>query len=333
MTTQRRWAGQADSETAPLNKSQAVAHVSPFAQRVVLLVLDGLRADLVGHVRFPHLQLLQEDSAYTLDATTVLPSVTAAAMTSLLSGVAPCDHGIESDRFAVPKHLRRLRPLSREVALAGLQTAGIVRQVPWPLRPLARRIVRELGIASAHFAHANVRSLLQAAMPALRTQQNGLIIMHWPDCDAIGHTHGWMSPEYLNAVQRMDNALGAVRAVLNERRDDTLLIALADHGGGGRVHNHHDNPHALDSTIPIFLSGTGVFNQTLPHTHTLLDVPATALWALGLPVPATWAGEPISQAFRAPEQSELEHSDPPTREAMINSRTNASLPHNTSAVA
>ncbi len=289
MTDQLRWAGQCDG-----------AQQEQPAKRVVLLVLDGLRADLVGHARFPHLSALQCDSACTLDATTVLPSVTAAAMTSLFSGVAPCDHGIESDRFGVPKHLKRLRPLPREVALAGLQTAGIVRQVPWPLRPLARRIVRELGIADAHFANADVRSLLRAAMPALRTQQNGIIIMHWPDCDAIGHTHGWMSAPYLDAVQRMDDALGAVRAVLHDRRDDTLFIALADHGGGGRVHNHHDSPHPLDSTIPIFLDGAGVHRQSLPSTHTLLDVPATALWALGLPVPASWAGEPITQAFRAP---------------------------------
>ncbi len=311
MIDKPRWAERSDVEQQEHERDSARVHTHAEApaveapavtnvRRVVLLVLDGLRADLVGQARFPHLASLQQDSACTLNATTVLPSVTAAALTSLFSGVAPCDHGIESDRFAVPKHLKRLRPLPREVAMAGLQTAGIVRQVPWPLRPLARRIVRELGLADAHFANADVRSLLRAAMPALRTQANGLIVMHWPDCDAIGHTHGWMSPPYLDAVERMDDALGAVRAVLHERRDDTLLIALADHGGGGRVDTHHDSPHPLDSTIPIFIAGAGVHTQSLPPTHTLLDVPATALWALGLPVPAQWTGEPITQAFRSP---------------------------------
>lgn len=320
MTGQLRWVGRSDA--GPQGQMRDITRVHSPAQRVVVLVLDGLRADLVGNARFPHLAALQQESACTLDATTVLPSVTAAAMTSLFSGVAPCDHGIESDRFGVPKHLKRLRPLPREVAMAGLQTAGIVRQVPWALRPLARRIVRELGIADAHFANADVRSLLRAAMPALRTQQNGLIIMHWPDCDAIGHTHGWMSPPYLDAVQRMDDALGAVRAVLHTRRDDTLFIALADHGGGGRVHNHHDSPHPLDSTIPIFLAGAGVHCQSLPHTHTLLDVPATALWALGLPVPVQWAGEPITQAFRTSATNELAAP-----------RSSTAFSHSTSAVA
>ncbi len=273
----------------------------PRARRVVLLVLDGLRADLVGDPRFPHLADLREQSAYTLDATTVLPSVTAAAMTSLLSGVAPCDHGITNDRFGVPPRLERLRPLPREVAHAGLATTGIVREVPWPLRPLSRRIVRELGLAKAHFAPAQARELLRSALPALRDQQDGFIVMHWPDCDAIGHRDGWMSRAYLDAVSRMDDALGAMRHVLRESESETLLVTLADHGGGGRVDDHHDSAHHLDCTIPILLSGAGVIPQALEGTFTLLDAPPTVLWALGLPVPSQWAGTPITQAFLCPD--------------------------------
>lgn len=266
-------------------------------QRVVLLVLDGLRADVVGDARFPHLEALRSTSAHTLTATTVQPSVTAAAMTSLLSGVPPSEHGIASDRFALPRDLHRLRPLPREVAQAGHATTGSVRQVPWLLRGLARRIVRELGVANAHFAPAEARELLRAAVPAIQRQRDGLIIMHWPDCDAEGHRAGWMSAPYLDAVSRMDGALGALMALLSQSRDDTLLIALADHGGGGTVHNGHDSLHPLDCTIPIFVHGSGVHAQQLQHGHSLLDVPPTVLWALGLPVPQQWTGTPMTRAF------------------------------------
>jgi arylsulfatase A-like enzyme len=214
--------------------------------------------------------------------------------------VSPCDHGITNDRFAVPPHLHRLRPLPREVALAGLQTTGIVREVPWPLRPLARRIVRELGLAQSHFALPQARELLRRALPALRDQRDGLIVMHWPDCDAIGHRYGWMSQAYLAAVSCMDHALGAMRAVLRESAHETLLVALADHGGGGWVATHHDSAHPLDCTIPILLSGAGVVPQVLDGTYTLLDAPPTVLWALGLPVPAPWVGTPMIDAFCQP---------------------------------
>ncbi len=282
----------------------------PRARRVVLLVLDGLRADLIGDARFPHLAALREQSAFTLDATTVLPSVTAAAMTSLLAGVAPCDHGITNDRFAVPPHLHRLRPLPREVARAGLGTTGIVREVPWPLRPLARRIVRELGLANAHFAPPHARELLRSALPALREQRDGVIVMHWPDCDAVGHREGWMSRAYLDAVSRMDHALGAMRVATRDAEAETLLVTLADHGGGGRLTHHHDSAHPLDCTIPILLSGAGVIAQSLSGTFTLLDAPPTVLWALGLPVPAQWVGSPMVQAFFAPDTTTVRQTSP-----------------------
>jgi arylsulfatase A-like enzyme len=286
------------------HRTHLVGTAAP-ARRVVVLVLDGLRADLVGDPRFPQLDALRTQSAHTLDAITVLPSVTAAAMTSLLSGVAPSQHGIMSDRFAVPDPARALRTLPHVVSEAGMQTFGAVRQVPWFLRPLAKRIVTALGLTEARFASANAHSLLAAALPALRTQRDGFIIIHWPDCDAIGHQAGWMSTAYLAAVARMDHALGTLRSELQAMRDETLLIALADHGGGGRVPTHHDSAHALDCTIPIFLEGAGVHPQQLTSDHTILDVPATVLWALGLAIPDSYAGTPMRGAFAAPAQVRL----------------------------
>lgn len=273
---------------------------TPAARRVVLLVLDGLRADLVGDPRFPNLAALRDASAHTVEATTVLPSVTAVAMTSLLSGVGPMEHGVDTDRFRVPDPSRALITLAHVVNAAGLPSFGVVRQVPWLIRPLAKRIVAALGLTTAQFASANAHSLLAAALPALRSQRDGFIIVHWPDCDAIGHRTGWMSTAYLAAVARMDHALGALRRELATTRHDTLLIALADHGGGGRVPTHHDSPHPLDCTIPIFFDGAGVHPQELPDGLTILDVPPTVLWALGLPIPARYAGTPVREAFMAP---------------------------------
>lgn len=281
------------------HRSHSMATVPP-ARRVIVLVLDGLRADLVGDPRFPNLLALQRASAHTTEAITVLPSVTAAAMTSLLSGVAPADHGIDTDRFRVPEARRQLQTIPHLVTAAGLSSVGVVQQVPWFIRPLAKRLVAALGLATTIFARPSAHALLQAALPAIRTRQDGFIIIHWPDCDAIGHRAGWMSPAYLAAVARMDAALGALRWELEWSRDDTLLIALADHGGGGRSATHHDSAHPLDCTIPILLEGAGVTPQRLPDGLSILDVPATVLWALGIARPARYAGRPITEAFMTP---------------------------------
>lgn len=273
---------------------------TPPARRVVILVLDGLRADLVGDPRFPNLARLSAASATTTDATTVLPSVTAVAMTSLLSGLAPADHGVDSDRFRVPTPRVPMTTLPQAVIAAGLPASGVVRRVPWVLRHTANRIVKALGLERTIFATPNAHVLLQAAAPLLAEQRTGLIVIHWPDCDAIGHAAGWMSLPYLTAVARMDHALGLLLAQLAGTLHETLLIALADHGGGGRIATHHDSAHPDDCTIPIMLHGAGVVPQRLPDGLTLLDVPATALYALGIAVPHTYAGTPIQLALATP---------------------------------
>ncbi len=277
-----------------------VSDTAPAARRVIVLVLDGLRADLVGDPRFPNLARLHAASAATTDATTVLPSVTAVAMTSLLSGLAPADHGVDSDRFRVPAPRVPMTTLPQAVIAAGLPATGVVRRVPWVLRHTASRITRALGLERTIFAAPNAHVLLAAAAPLLSEQRTGLIVLHWPDCDAIGHAAGWMSLPYLTAVSRMDHALGMLLAQIDGTFDDTLLIALADHGGGGRIATHHDSAHPHDCTIPIMLYGAGVQPQELPAGLTLLDVPATALYALGVAVPSTYAGTPITQAFGVP---------------------------------
>lgn len=275
-------------------------HPEPVARarRVVVVVLDGLRADLVGDPRFPTLAALAREAAHTLEATTVLPSVTAAAMTSLFTGVAPAVHGMDSDRFKVPQPRIALEPLPRLLERHGIASFGAMRQVPWLVRPLARRIVATLGIGEVAFAGGNAHALLAATLPALRARRAGFVVLHWPEADALGHVHGWGSPPYLAAAQRMDHALGILREELAAQGDDdTLLIALADHGGGGRIATHHDSPHPLDTTIPIFLEGVGARAMTLGDGHTLLDVPATVCWALGVPRPAWFAGTPITAPF------------------------------------
>jgi arylsulfatase A-like enzyme len=104
-----------------------------------------------------------------------------------------------------------------------------------------------------------------------------------------------MSLAYSQACRRLDDNLGALVATI-DGDPDTLLIALADHGGGGRVANDHDSSHALDRTIPLILAGSGVVRGPLGRC-TLLDVPPTILFALGLDVPDCLEGRVLDEAF------------------------------------
>lgn len=263
-------------------------------RRVVLVVLDGLRADAIDTLALPHLTRLRALGASTLAAETVAPSVTAAAMTSLLTGVPPTVHGLTSDRFHIPRTRARLQPLPRVLEHSGHPTSAFIREIPRLYRGLATRIVRQLGAGDARFVGHNAPEILLAARGTLARQRRGLILMHWPDADLAGHDHGWMSAPYVEAARRLDATLGLLAAFIEIERDPhTLLIALADHGGGGADPRDHDSPHPLDRTIPIVAVGGGVAPGCSLGAASLLDVPATVLAALGVPQPAEYAGRPL----------------------------------------
>lgn len=272
----------------------------PSVQRVVLVVLDGLRADAIPTLGLRCWQQLANAGASSLRGATVAPSVTAAAMASLLTGAPPAVHGLRSDRFHLPRSQRPLHPLPRVLAEAGLPTSGFIRRLPWMFRGLGRRVGRHLGVANPCFAGRSCREILFSAWEQLAAQERGLIFLHWPDADLAGHEHGWMSGEYIRAAHRLDQALGLLAALAGvagvEQDAGTLLIALADHGGGGLDPRDHDSDHPLDRTIPLLLAGGAVIGDEL-YEPSLLDVPATVLWALGIPVPDSYAGRPLYEAF------------------------------------
>jgi predicted AlkP superfamily pyrophosphatase or phosphodiesterase len=267
-------------------------------RRVILVVLDGLRPDAILLFGLPHLERLRRRGAATFTARTVSPSVTAAAMGSLLTGVEPLLHGLDSDRFRLPQPRIALDPLPAVLAAAGLPTSAHLAAVPPTHRGIAARLARRLGVSDTSFAGHSAPAILRAGHRSLESQDTGLLFFHWPDADRAGHRYGWMSREYAVAARLMDSALGTLVARSGVLTDQaTLLIALADHGGGGREARDHDSPHARDTTIPIILAGGAVVPFGLGAGASLLDIPATVLWALGVPVPPSYAGRPLAEAF------------------------------------
>lgn len=271
---------------------EASPPVAPI-RRVVMVVLDGLRPDAIPRFGLSHLTALARSGASTMCARTVMPSVTACAMASLLTGAAPSRHGLRSDRFHLPRPQGALDPLPRTLAAHGLPTSAFLAAMPPLFAGIAQRIASHAGVSHARFHGSDSHEILAQARPSLRDQRRGLILLHWPEGDRAGHADGWMSSGYEQAVYGMDVALGALVAEV-AGDPSTLLIALADHGGGGKVIDHHDSDHPLDTTIPIILSGGGVQPQELAAGSSLLDIPATICWALGVPQPESFAGKPLA---------------------------------------
>jgi arylsulfatase A-like enzyme len=124
-----------------------------------------------------------------------------------------------------------------------------------------------------------------------------VLFIHFPDTDRVGHAHGWMSSNQLYAINFVDGLIGEIVAALESGGylNSTLLIISADHGGHGFRHGD-DSPE--DRTIPWLAAGPGVpSGVTLTSQINTYDTAATVLYALDLPIPENWDGQPIVEIF------------------------------------
>lgn len=257
--------------------------------RALILSIDGFRPDTIELTPMRNLQTLMQESAYSLVAQTIFPSATLPSHTSMLTGLCPDKHGVDWNDYRPDKGYANGTDLFDLAHAAGLRTVMVVgkeklRQVTEPE-------------STDVFEFINDRDVVIAARVAeLIPQDFGLMLVHFPTPDWMGHLYGWLSPEQYSVLFRADEALQTILDALQGvgMREDTLIIVTADHGG-------HDTTHGSsrleDMTIPWIMAGPGVQHMVLSTDINTTDTAATVAWALGLPLQPEWDGRPVLEAF------------------------------------
>ena len=266
--------------------------------RCVMFLVDGLRPDAIRPDLAPSLHALAQDYTHAPHAFTVRPSATVAAVLSLTTGVGPATHGLVEPGLANLRKLGSLRPVPRVLGARQLPTTVVAGEIVAAEVPVARVLTGVAGVSRFVATAGPARRVAAAALGRLRFVPDGLVIVYVNDCDRAGHAEGWMSPSYLDAVREVDLAVGQLRACAA----DSLLLVLADHGGGGVEPKDHDKPHPTNDRIPLVLAGPRIRRRhVLREPASLLDVPPTVLWSLGLDIPAEYEGRVLYDAFIAAE--------------------------------
>jgi predicted AlkP superfamily pyrophosphatase or phosphodiesterase len=264
---------------------------------VVILSIDGLRADAIEPSDAPTLQRLVHEGAVASVAQTIVPSTTLPAHTSMLTGLGPSEHGVTwNSEDSDPSGTVGV-PTIFEIAHAHrFETAAFVSKSKF--RYLERRGSLDYSETPSRGANnwplartvANVERFLTRHRP-------NLLFVHFGEPDYAGHSRGWMTPVYARAIADVDVGVARVLSAADRTfgAGDYTLIVTSDHGGHGRIHGTGD---PQDLTIPWFVWGKGVApGTTLADTVRTMDTAATVLWLLGLAQPAHSSGHPQSRAF------------------------------------
>ncbi len=269
-----------------------VTQANPPARRVVVVSIDGARPDALLVAKTPTITRLWKEGSYSFRAQTISPSTTLPAHTSMLTGISPDRHGERDNNWWPGEATVAAETVFSLAKSQGLKTAMVVTKEKFGF--LARPGSPDHFEVVPHLAP----DVVLRALTYLRSEKPHLLFIHFADTDITGHLQGWMSPEYLIALQTVDDAVEILLRMMEETKlvRETLLIITADHGG-------HDFTHGTtlpeDMTIPWIAFGPGVREgYEIPDQVVIYDTAATVLLFLGIPIPAHWEGRPLRSIFR-----------------------------------
>lgn len=204
------------------------------AERIVLLVLDSLGWMQLEERRAiaPVLSALNGGPA-----TTVAPSTTAAALTSISTGVPPGEHGIVGYRFpaggSVMNALRWTTPAGDHrgiVSPSDLQTVPTLGGGDWVVvsdRQFIGSGFSEAYLGSAPYHGTMHPSSLVAETRALIDGGQDRIYVYYDGLDHVAHIHGFSGSHFDLELAFCDWLVGAMIAGLPS---GTALVVTADHG-------------------------------------------------------------------------------------------------------
>jgi predicted AlkP superfamily pyrophosphatase or phosphodiesterase len=279
------------------------------ARQIVLLVIDGLGAEQLGARR--HLApVLSGGSGQSI--TSVAPSTTACALTTLVTGRVPAEHGVVGYRVALEGEVFNVlqwsihgRDARMRVPAQQFQPCPSFPGATEPVPVVTRSDYGPTGFTAAHLGQVelhrwhtqaglvtSVRRLTSAGVPFVYAYYEGI--------DKIAHAEG-LGDFYDDELRAADRLVGDVLAVLPP---DCALVVTADHGRvevGGTVEVL--GPEIMDGVDLI--SGEGRFRWLHAREGAIDDVAAAAQDLYGdiawvrtkeQIVEAGWLGGPPSAA-------------------------------------
>lgn len=253
-------------------------------------MIDGTRPDALPLTACPNLDYLRANGASTLQASSVMPSITLPCHASIFHSVPPTRHGITTNTW-MP--MARPVPGLVDVArMAGMRSAFFHN---WePLRDL-----NAPGSLAFSYFRDNCytdpngdRVIVDEALRYIASDRPDFAFVYMGTLDVAGHDHGWMSPKYLEQLTRVDDALGVLLTGLPV---DHAVIVNSDHGGHDRSHGA-DIPE--DMLVPWIAYGPGIRKgATIDAPVSLMDTAPTITHLLGLQAHPVWEGRCVDEIF------------------------------------
>lgn len=276
----------------------------PLVERVVLVVIDGLRLD--ASQEMVNLNRLRGQGV-DLVARVGQPSLSYPSWTVISTGAWQEISGVTTNWYEGEVEVDTI---FREAQRRGLRTA-VVGDDGWLqlFGPWVERVVTFEGVSEEEYRdleaiYALDDRILKGALEALAEEPH-LLLIHFEGPDNLGHGFGGASPEYRADVQRVDDHLGELLAAID--LESTALIVTADHGQidtGG-----HGGWESVVTRVPLVMVGRGIAPGGQGVEVNQTDIAPTVAVLLGTAIPTHNQGRALFEYLDIDPRLEAQRKD------------------------
>lgn len=241
-------------------RSEAGVIPLPTVDRAIVVLVDGLGAEALA-ARAGHARTLAGASTSKSAIVAGFPSTTAAAITSLTTGLRAGEHGIVGYSALDTSHDRVVNQLTGWGAEVDPQQwqphptlferasgSGLAAVAIGPERYRDSGFTHVALRGADYLAGATIDDRVSRAITWLGAAGPGIAYLYVPELDVAAHAKGWTSGEWTAALEGADSALRRLAAALGPR--DGMLVT-ADHG----IVDVPPHAHILIDTVPALLHG------------------------------------------------------------------------------
>lgn len=275
----------------------------PGVEHVVIIGVDGMSTEGVEKATAPNMHQFMRDGAYTLHARGVMPTVSSPNWASMIMGAGPEQHGVTSNDWQPDEY--EITPVCRGSAGIFPTIFGVLREersssiiacfTDWDgfvrlVEPKAPDVIEYVEGVDNTTAHA---------IACLQRKKPTFTFIHYDSVDHAGHTYGWGTTEYYEAVAQVDQLIGKVTEAIKQAGmfGRTIILVTADHGGQGKKHGGNT---MQELEIPWIIFGPDVSpGKEITSPVNTYDTAATVAYIFGLTPPNCWIGRPVLEAFKS----------------------------------
>ncbi|MCF6245917.1 MAG: alkaline phosphatase family protein [Desulfobacula sp.] len=173
----------------------------------LLVIIDGLRSDALEKAHTPTLDYLMNIGSYSYHVNTVKPTMTLPSHFSVFTSLEPYSHGVLTNN-ALPNMAVAAQSLFYHVKN---QSGTVAAFYSWEhLRNLAMPGTMDYSFFRRINSEKDLIILANNALFHIVNENPSFSFLYFEWTDIIGHEYGWMSSEYLKALEITDYALGII---------------------------------------------------------------------------------------------------------------------------